>query len=143
MFCLRVIVLACFLLCASALQAAATHPLDPLDESEITSAVKILQAAPNFPKTALFSTVVLSEPPKAEVLSFKSGARFRREAFAIVLDRAANKTFEATVDLRGGKILAWKEIPGVQPLVFLEEYEILPDIVKADRRWQEAMRKRG
>ncbi|MDQ3800749.1 MAG: primary-amine oxidase, partial [Acidobacteriota bacterium] len=126
-----------------AAQAAATHPLDPLDEKEIASAVKILQAAPAFPKTALFSTVVLNEPPKAEVLSFRAGAKFRREAFAIVLDREKNKTFEAIVDLRSGKILSWREIAGVQPLVFLEEYEVLPDIVKADKRWQEAMRKRG
>ncbi|HEY0051050.1 MAG TPA: primary-amine oxidase [Pyrinomonadaceae bacterium] len=143
LFCLQIAVLLCFLLCASALQAAATHPLDPLDENEITSAVKILQSAANFPKTALFSTVVLNEPPKAEVLSFKTGAKFRREAFAIVLDREKNKTFEAVIDLRSGKILSWKEIAGVQPLVFLEEYEVLPDIVKADKRWQEAMRKRG
>ncbi|MEP6923463.1 MAG: hypothetical protein ABI954_03280, partial [Pyrinomonadaceae bacterium] len=34
--------------------AAPAHPLDPLDTAEITSAVKILQAAPNFPKNALF-----------------------------------------------------------------------------------------
>lgn len=67
--------------------AEATHPLDALNEAEISSAVKLLQAAPNFPPTALFSTVVLHEPPKAEVLAFKKGAKFRREAFAIVLDR--------------------------------------------------------
>jgi primary-amine oxidase len=145
MFRLRAIILLVFLFSTVAgLRAAeAMHPLDPLDESEIAGAVRILQAAPNFPKTALFSTVVLNEPPKAEVLSFKAGARFRREAFAIVLDRAENKTYEATVDLRAGKVLSWKEIPGVQPLVFLEEYEVLPDIVKADKRWQAAMRKRG
>ena len=124
--------------------ADATHPLDPLNESEIAAAVKILQAAPNFPKVALFSTVQLNEPPKAEVLSFKNGARsFRREAFAIVLDREKNKTYEAAVDLRTSKILSWKEISGVHPLVFAEEFEVLPDIVKADKRWQDAMRKRG
>ena len=134
-----------FLTFVSSLKAAdATHPLDPLNESEIAGAVKILQAAPNFPKVALFSTVQLNEPPKAEVLSFKNGTRnFRREAFAIILDREKNKTFEATVDLRTNKLLAWKEIGGVHPLVFAEEFEVLPDIVKADKRWQEAMRKRG
>ncbi|HYP49765.1 MAG TPA: hypothetical protein VEQ34_02400, partial [Pyrinomonadaceae bacterium] len=143
-FCLQITVLLCFFLFAFAAQAAeATHPLDPLDENEIKSAVKILQAAPAFPKTALFSTVVLNEPPKAEVLSFKAGAKFRREAFAIILDREKNKTFEATIDLRAGKILAWKEIPGVQPLVFEGEYEIVEQLVKADARWQAAMKKRG
>ncbi|MDQ3179391.1 MAG: primary-amine oxidase [Acidobacteriota bacterium] len=134
-----------FLTFASGLKAAdVTHPLDPLDESEIVKAVKVLQAAPHFPKVALFSTVQLNEPPKAEVLSFKIGTRnFRREAFAIILDREKNKTYEATVDLRAAKILSWKEIVGVHPLVFAEEFEVLPDIVKADKRWQEAMQKRG
>ena len=123
--------------------AAATHPLDPLDAGEIAAAVKILQAAPNFPKTALFSTVQLNEPPKSEVLNFKPGSAFRREAFAIVLDREKNRTYEALVDLRVGKLLSLTERAGVQPLVFFGEYETLQKIVKADARWQAAMRRRG
>jgi primary-amine oxidase len=119
------------------------HPLDSLNTDEISRAVKTLQAAPNFPKTALFSTVQLHEPPKQEVLSFKTGAAFRREAFAIVLDREKNKTYEAIVDLRANRVVSLKEIPGVQPLVFQGEYEIVEELVKADSRWQAAMRKRG
>jgi primary-amine oxidase len=127
----------------TAFAAPAQHPLDALDGSEIAGAVRILQAQPNFPRTALFSTVQLNEPPKNEVLNFKTGGTFRREAFAIVLNREANKTYEAVVDLRGGKIISWKEIAGVQPLVFYGEYDTLQGIVKADARWQAAMRKRG
>jgi len=123
--------------------AGAKHPLDSLSADEIASAVKILQAAPNFPKTALFSTVQVNEPPKSEVLNFKTGATFRREAFVIVLDREKNKTYEAIVDLRANRVISWKEIPGVQPLVFQGEYEIVQELVKADSRWQAAMRKRG
>ncbi len=142
--CCSIIVLSALLLfSASTCAAQATHPLDPLDESEIAGAVKILQAASNFPKTALFSTVQLNEPPKTEVLNFKAGAAFRREAFAIVLDREKNRTYEAIIDLRANKIVSWKEIAGVQPLVFFGEYETLQQIVKADARWQGAMRRRG
>lgn len=119
------------------------HPLDSLTEAEITNAVEILKAAPNFPQTALFSTVVLHEPPKTEVLNFKPGAPFRREAFAVVLDREKNKTYEGIVDLRARKTLSWKEIANVQPLIFQGEYEVLEELVKADSRWQSAMRKRG
>ena len=133
------------LLCGSASTVAAqsTHPLDPLDEGEIASVVKVLQAAPNFPRTALFSTVQLHELPKSEVLGFKGGATFRREGFAIVLDREKNKTYEAVVDLRAGKIVSWKEVATVQPLIFYNEYDTLQEVVKADPRWQAAMRKRG
>ena len=142
--CFSLIVLSGLLLfSASTCAAAATHPLDPLDESEIAGVVKILQAAPNFPRIALFSTIQLNELPKNEVLNFKAGAAFRREAFAIVLDREKNKTYEAIIDLRAGKIISWKEITGVQPLIFYSEYDTLQQIVKADARWQAAMRKRG
>nr|MBA4186109.1 hypothetical protein [Acidobacteriota bacterium] len=86
--------IAFFVLSASTLFAVAIHPLDPLDASEIESAVKILRAMPNFPKEVLFSTVQLNEPQKAEVWNYKAGDKFRREAFAIVMDRTRNKTFE-------------------------------------------------
>jgi primary-amine oxidase len=125
------------------LQASPTHPLDPLSAEEISHAVKILRSLPNFPKAALFSTVVLNEPPKEEVLHYKGEAKFRREAFAIVFDRMKNKTFEAVVDVNSDKMISWKEIPDVQPLVFVSEYDVVPDLVKADPRWQAAMRKRG
>jgi primary-amine oxidase len=142
--CFSIIVFsALHLFSASVFAAEATHPLDPLDESEIASAVEILRAAPGFPPNALFSTVQLNEPPKSEVLNFRAGAAFRREAFAIVFDREKNRTSEAVVDLRANKLVSWKEIAVVQPLVFYSEYETLQKIVKADARWQAAMRRRG
>jgi primary-amine oxidase len=138
--------LSLILLLPVALQAApadAVHPLDPLSADEIARAAQILKAAEKFPKEAVFSTIVLNEPPKEEVLSFKPGNAFRREAFAIIVDRLGNRTFEVLVDLRSSRIISWNEIPNVQPLVFQEEYEVVPAIVKEDARWQEAMRKRG
>ncbi len=97
----------------------------------------------DFPKGALFPMIALNEPPKAEVKAFKPGVAFRREAFATVLDRAANKTYDAVVDLSAKKVVSFKKVPGVQPLVLVSEYDLVPKIVKADPRWQEAMHKRG
>lgn len=122
---------------------AATHPLDPLDENEIKSTVGILKKQNTFPKDVLFSTVQLNEPPKEEVWNYKPGTQFRREAFVIVMDRASGKTYESVIDLRTGKMLSWKEIPGVQPLIFDSEYAELEEIVKADKDWLAAMKKRG
>lgn len=138
------VVLSTVTLCSSsAWAAAARHPLDSLDKDEIAQAVRILQAAPDFPRDALFSTVQLNEPPKHEVLSFKAGSAFRREAFAILFDMKRNRTYEAVVDLRARRVISRKEVAGAQPLVFMGEYETLQKIVKADARWQAAMRKRG
>lgn len=120
-----------------------SHPLDPLSASEIENAVKILRGLKDFPKIALFSTIQLHEPSKESVINFKPGNGYGREAFAIVLDRQRNKTYEAIVDLQTNKLMSWKEIPGVQPLVFLGEYEVVDELVRADERWQAAMKRRG
>lgn len=123
--------------------AQTSHPLDSLSADEIKLAAKILSAAPQFPGEAIFSTIVLKEPAKAEVINFRPGTSFGRLAFAVILDRKNNRTFEALVDLKSERLISWNQIKGVQPLVTDSEYKVLPDIVKADPRWQAAMRKRG
>jgi primary-amine oxidase len=123
--------------------AAAQHPLDPLTAAEIEIAAKTLTAAPGFPEAGLFATIVLKEPAKRDVLAFTAGGPIAREAFAIVLDRRHNRTFEAVVDVKGPRLLSWTERKGVQPAVLDAEYDVLVRIVKADPRWQAAMRKRG
>ncbi len=121
----------------------AVHPLDPLTAEEIKAAAGVISTLPQFPEGSLFSTIVLKEPLKKEVLSHKAGAAVSRQAFAVILDRKGNRTFEAVVDLKAARLISWEQIKGVQPLVTGSEFEALPDIVKADAGWQEAMRKRG
>jgi primary-amine oxidase len=123
--------------------AQAGHPLDPLSADEIKVAAKALKASGQFPQTALFSTIVLKEPAKTEVLNYKTGAQFSRQAFSVIMDRTGNRTFEAVVDLKMQRVLSWHEARGVQPLVMDTEFKDLSDIVKVDPRWQAAMRKRG
>jgi primary-amine oxidase len=119
------------------------HPLDPLTESEIQAAASILGESGRTPKEALYSTIVLHEPPKDEVRRFTAGSPMRREAFAVIYDWAADRTSEAIVDLGQRKVISWKDVPGVQPPLIPAERALVPKLVKADPRWQEAMRKRG
>jgi primary-amine oxidase len=130
-------------LAAHTVMAQARHPLDHLTAEEIKTAARVLGASPQFPQGALFSTIVLKEPLKDEVLSYRSGSPVRRRAFSVILDRKRNRTFEAVVDLETQRVLSWGEVKGVQPLVTETEFEALSPIVKADARWQAAMRKRG
>jgi len=130
-------------LAAQSVTGQVRHPLDSLTAEEIKVAAKTLSALPQFPAGSLFSTIVLKEPLKSEVLSYKPGAQFSRQAFSVILDRQHNRTFEAVVDLKTERVVAWHEAKGIQPLVTDSEYKALPDIVKADARWQAAMRKRG
>jgi primary-amine oxidase len=123
--------------------ADAAHPLDPLSKEEIAAAVEILKAGGKVSDASRFPMIALHEAPKDEVLSFRPGAAMRRQAFTVIYERAANKTFEAVVDLKGRRVLSFKEIPGAQPPMLLEDYALMQEIVRADPQWQEAMRKRG
>ena len=123
--------------------AAGRHPLDPLTAVEIDAAAGVLTAAPQFPADGLFAALVLKEPAKSDVLAYKPGAPIARQAFAVILDRKGNRTFEAVVDLAASRVVSWTEIKGVQPVVLETEYDVVVRVVKADTRWQEAMRKRG
>jgi primary-amine oxidase len=128
---------------ASQTAPATPHPLDALSSAEIETATKVLRSAPQFPAGGMFSTIVLNEPPKSEVLAFKPGAPITRQAFSIVLDRPTNKTFEAVVDLGASRIVSWNEVKGVQAPLLQVEYDELNRIVKGNPEWQAAMKKRG
>lgn len=119
------------------------HPLDPLSPKEISRAVDLLRASPQVGKNAFFPLIALNEPLKSVVYEHKPGDTFPREAFVVILDRPAGRTFEAVVDLRGKTIRSLVECKGVQPPVLVEEYTRAGEIVRKDKRWQEAMRKRG
>ena len=127
---------------AAAAEAAA-GPLDPLTGEEITTAFRVIEESRDLPTTAFFPIVALQEPPKAEVLRWSPGQPFRREAFAQVYDRAANRLFEAVVDLRRERLRSFVERPGAQPAVFGDEYESADAAVRRDARWRRAMARRG
>jgi primary-amine oxidase len=119
------------------------HPLDPLSKEEITATVEVLKASGKVTGDSRFSTIFLREPPKAEVLNYKTGDSFRRQAFAVIYERAANKTFEALIDLNKKSLLSWNEVKGVQPMFLIEDFLLTQQIVMNDPQWQAAMRRRG
>ena len=118
-------------------------PLAPLAKDEILATVQILKQAARVGNDSRFSLITLREPPKQEVLDPRPGSGPDREAFVVVYERNRNQTFEAIVDLSSRRVSSWKEIHGVQPSFLTEDAKIVEDAVRADPRWQEAMRKRG
>jgi len=96
-----------------AAEAPATkHPLEPLRKEEITTTVEVLKASGKVSDGSRFPIIVLHEPPKDEVLHFTPGSPMRREAFAMVYERANNTTFEAVIDLNNTN-LANTSLPSV------------------------------
>ncbi|HYN24469.1 MAG TPA: hypothetical protein VES69_05435 [Pyrinomonadaceae bacterium] len=57
------------------------HPLDPLTSEEVKVAAGVIAALPQFPEGSLFSTIVLKEPLKKEVLRHKSGVPVKSTGF--------------------------------------------------------------
>src|ERR1017187_2569747 len=105
----------------------APHPLTPLTAAEIHAAVGILRNSGRLPAASRFSLIALDEPPKEAVLR---GTVLPRRAFAVIYDRAANRTFEGIADLSSGQIASWKEIPGGQPPVGENDSTIADRIVR-------------
>jgi primary-amine oxidase len=116
------------------------HPLDPLTAEEIEAACQMLKQDRGLAASARFVYVTLREPAKETVLA---GETSDREAHIVLRERAERTTYEAVVCVTTGEVRLWRELPGVQPAVMLEEFLATESAVKKDARWQEAMRRRG
>lgn len=125
-------------ICAAQLFAA--NALAPLTAEEIRSAVAILRTSGHVPPGTRFSQISLQEPDKELVVR---SAAVPRRAFAIIYEPRENKTFEAVANLATRSVDSFKEIPGAQPAVTEQDSNLADAIVRADPRYQKAMRDRG
>lgn len=133
-----------FTLLLGARAFAANHPLDPLSQEEIAATVQVLTKAGKVTDASRYMALVLRETTKAEVLKFKTGAPFSRQAFVVVHEHTTKQSFEAVVDLNTKQLVSWTELHGVQPTIVADaESEIVKKAVRADTRWQEALTRRG
>ena len=87
-------------LAAQSAPAAATHPMDPLTADEILAAANILLQGRAAQPGAIFQSIELREPPKAEVLAFRRGSAPSRSA--MVFYRQNKQSFKSIVNLSLG-----------------------------------------
>src|SRR5882724_8688053 len=92
-----------------------THPLDPLTAGEFVTLKEILTSQGKFSEKTVYSWVQLHEPPKEEVLAFKPGDTFRREAYVALLTPENKTAYEVIVDLNARAILSRKDLGNLQP----------------------------
>jgi primary-amine oxidase len=118
-----------------------THPLDALTGAEISRTVDILSAAKHVNSETRYPTITLVENSKQSVLAWTPGQPFERLARATYL--RGDSIHEAVVDLTSGRIVSDEEVKDHQSLILFEEFLGASEMVKADKRWQAAMRKRG
>ena len=92
-----------------------SHPLDPLSFDEINEVTNIVKNNSNLGKELLFETIMLLEPSKKTVLSFRKGDQIVRMAFVVVLNFKEEKIYELEINLSNKKIDRCEFIPDVQP----------------------------
>jgi len=117
------------------------HPLDGLSGAEHWVVWDALQAAGKFDSATRIPFVGLHEPPKAEVLAWRPGMPFRREARVHLVQ--AGKGYEAVVDLRARTILAWREVPDAQHMLTLDEIGMTQSLMLGHADFQAGLRRRG
>lgn len=120
---------------------ALKHPLDDLTVQEIADSVAIVKTAGQIRESTRIVVINTLEPLKNEVLT--NPAAIPRQALVVVYDLESRLLSELTVDLGARKIAGKKDLPGIQPSIMLDEYDRAAKVVKADPRWQEAIRQRG
>jgi len=107
---------------AEQVRVAVRHPLEPLTAEEIKAASQILKQDRGLAPSARFVYITLQEPAKGAVLRYQRGEAFEREAHIVLRERAECRTYEAVVSITAGQVRLWRELPGVQPAVMLEEF---------------------
>ncbi|MGB7801700.1 primary-amine oxidase [Buttiauxella sp.] len=120
------------------------HPLNSLTADEISKAVSIIQAAPEYKSGTRFTEISLHEPPKDQVWQFvMSGQEVTapRQADVIMLDGI--HIVEGVVDLSAGKVVSWTPIEGAHGMVLIDDFVSVQNIINASKEYADALKKHG
>ena len=123
------------------LVAAPKHPLDHLTAAEHWTAYEILRDSGQAESDMVILYVGLHEPPKSEVLAWRHGEDFRREAIVQLLQN--NQGYEVILDLEAGSVLDWRDTPGQSYMRHSGDDEIVSRLLLADDDMKEAFTRRG
>ena len=121
--------------------ASVAHPLDPLTADEISAASQL--AAAHQPRDGWRFPLVALQEDKAAATAFTAGDAIQRRAFVLLFDVESGDAAECVVDLTNAQVDCWTPLAGQQPFPLMEEFGRAVGAVKADPRWQAAMRSRG
>lgn len=125
-----------------------THPLDPLNETEIKAAIKILNENFNLMTNHRFVCIMTYEPSQQVLLNLEENAEIDRLAFICFLNLKTNQAFEAIINITAHQLVSLIDVgiskpPHGQPPIMIEDFNKCERIVKADQAWQEAIKNRG
>ena len=120
-----------------------SHPLQPLTTTEYRHNLDVLRSSGHLAPTMRFASVVLAEPPKADVLVWADGDAVPRRALSVLWDRADNRTHEAVTDLVTGTVVSFDHVPGVTPNFTVDEFHEADEALKQNPEVVAALAERG
>jgi primary-amine oxidase len=97
------------------------HPLEPLSAAEVQQSVAILKQNGKLTPTTRIVSISLKEPPKELVHQGKAASSIPREAKFVLFDNGTNTCHEGALSLATSKLLTWKDFPGKQPTMTIDE----------------------
>ncbi len=119
------------------------HPLDPLSAREIARATAIIRAHFPWGDDLRVETIDIEEPEKEFVRNHLQGMPFARIARFNIYRRGEMGVWQGRVDLESGEVIAKNFRADARAMVAVEEVLLIEKTVKADPRFQEALRRRG
>jgi primary-amine oxidase len=120
------------------------HPLAPLAEDEVRATTALVRQHPEFVDGSTFVSITLREPAKAALDEAESSGRYPvRESAVVLYDRSRRLVIEVAVGLTTEVVTEWRVVPDVRPKASRRDFGAAVAAVKADPRWQDAMRRRG
>ncbi len=110
---------------------------------EVTAAVAVVRARPDVPADARVPIVRVADPSPAELDAWTAGADVPRRLRAMVVLGPGPGVVDAVIDLGRGEVVSWDVHPDQQPALLVGEAMGTIAALRADPRFQEAIRKRG
>lgn len=126
---------------AAPLAAQAVHPLDPPTWQEHWTVLEVLRQEDLLDDSTRFSLVLLHPPEKESVWAWEPGHATPRSLH--VVTRRGSTTSEAVVDVAGGALVSWRDVPGAQAPWLMSEFGAAERRVKEHPDFVAALERRG
>ena len=111
------------------------HPFQPLSAPEISKAVAVIRRdkTGDLDGHVAFNAITLREPPKDHMIAFfeGTGPRPARIADCVVIGRGS-KVYDGLVDLKAEIVVSWELTEGVQPLITMEDLQLVEKVCRKD-----------
>lgn len=128
---------------APSVSRAPEHPMTPLSADEISAVVAIIRADQRFGATVFFEAIELFEPEKPVLADWYEGATVARTARANVFRNEEDGVWQLIVTLAPPAVTACTFVEGARPMIQLEQFMAIEDIVRSDPAFVAACAERG